>query len=86
MILNKLSDAEVDTTIFNIINGYYIKLNGWKDNIKLNGKNIEVANMEQASWIAYYDEIRSEIKSILNYYSVKLKQVRGNVYQEIIKR
>jgi Recombination, repair and ssDNA binding protein UvsY len=53
------------------------RLEGWEQNISLDGKNIEVANIEQPSWIAYYDQIAVEAYSISEYCEMLVKKVRA---------
>lgn len=52
-------------------------LNGWQDNIKIDGKNIEYANVEQPSWIAYYDQLAVEVYYNLEYLDMTVKRVRA---------
>ena len=53
------------------------RLDGWEDNIKLDGKNIASANVEQASWLAYYDQIAAETAAIREYCEMLVKKVRA---------
>lgn len=59
------------------ISEYEKKLAGWRDEVKLDNKNIEVVNVEQASWMAYYDEIKVELKIILDYFEHLLKRQKA---------
>lgn len=52
-------------------------LNGWANNLDILGKNIEVANVEQPSWIAYYDQIAVKLENILDYCEALVKKVRA---------
>lgn len=63
--------------ILKLIQKYEKELDGWKDNVKLDGKNIEIVNVEQSSWLAYYDEIKVNLKTILDYYSYLLKEQKA---------
>lgn len=53
------------------------RLDGWEKNIQLDGKNIEIANVEQPSWIAYYDQLCVETGIILDYVELQVKKVRA---------
>ena len=53
------------------------RLEGWEDNIRIDGKNIESANVEQPSWIAYYDQIAVEAGTIMDYAEMLVKRVRA---------
>jgi len=56
-----------------IIERYEKALKGWKKNVTLDNKNIEIANVEQSSWLAYYDEIKVQLKIMLDYFDFLLK-------------
>ena len=53
------------------------RLEGWEANIRIDGKNIESANVEQPSWIAYYDQIAVEAGTIMDYAEMLVKRVRA---------
>lgn len=61
------------------------RLAGWEDNIKIDGKNIEAANVEQPSWIAYYDQVAVEMSAIVDYCEILVKKVRAERMQYIKK-
>lgn len=71
--------------LLSILNDYDDKLKDWKSNIKIDGKNIESANIEQASWMAYYDEIKIELKTLVDFMDMKVKEIRGKVASMILK-
>lgn len=84
VILSKL-DRKNLTNLDVILANYEDRLDGWKKNIIIDGKNIEGANIEQASWLAYYDEIKVELKTLVDFMDMKVKEIRGNVTIDIIK-
>ena len=53
------------------------KLKGWEDNLMLDGKNIQKANVEQPSWLAYYDEIASSLSTAVKYTEMHVNRIRG---------
>jgi hypothetical protein len=61
-----------------IINDYEKKLAGWQDDVKLDSKNIEIVNVEQSSWMAYYDEIKVQLKIMLDYFEHLLKKQKAS--------
>ena len=63
--------------VLKLISKYEKELEGWKDNLSLDGKNIEIVNVEQASWLAYYDEIKVHLKTIVDYFSYLLKEQKA---------
>jgi hypothetical protein len=83
MILNKISDEDLLSEIDSIIELYSKKIKDWKQNIKLDGKNIEVVNIQQVAWCAYYDEMRVQIKSIHDFLDMKIRQIRGKLFLKI---
>lgn len=72
------------SNIDDILSPIHDIINDAKDDINLEGKNIAVANVEQSSLIAYYDEIKSELKYLVDYYDVMLKKKRGTLYEDIL--
>lgn len=52
-------------------------LDGWQANLSLDNKNIEVANVEQAAWLAYYDEIKVQLKMMLEYVDYLLREQKA---------
>lgn len=58
-------------------------MEGWEDNLAINGKNLEVCCIEHASWLAFYDEIAVETRYILEYVEMVEREVRGNLYKFI---
>lgn len=59
------------------------RIDGWEEQIKIDGKNIEVANVEQPSWIAYYDQLCVETGTILDYIELQVKKVRAEQMRHI---
>lgn len=85
MILRKLREDNIDEYIDAILSEMDKKIKDWKKDVKIGGKNIQIANVEQASYLAYYDEIRVDLKSLLNHYEMRIKQVRSEALQVINK-
>ena len=82
-ILSKL-DTKKLSNVPEILEAYENRLNGWQANVKIDGKNIEAANVEQASWMAYYDEIKVELRTLVNFLEMKEKEIRGKLTRVII--
>ena len=55
-------------------------MKGFDVNLEVKGKNINVANAEQAGWFSYYDSIRVELKHIVEFVSMKLDCEVSNLY------
>lgn len=56
------------------------KMKGWEADLKIDGKNLEVACVEHASLLGYYDEIAVGLKYTLEYAEMIEKRVRGEIY------
>jgi len=68
-----------------IINDYEKKLTGWQQNLSLDNKNIERVNIEQSSWLAYYDEIKVNLKTMIEYFEYLLKNQKAHDIRILIK-
>lgn len=84
-LIRDLRDEDIDSMYTEILKEFDVRIKDWKDDVKIVGKNISVANVQQASYLAYYDEIRVDLKSLLNYYDMRVKQVKGESLKEIYK-
>lgn len=58
-------------------------LKDYEDNLTINEKNLELACVEHASWLAFYDEIAVELKYTLEFVDMVEKEVRGNAFKLI---
>lgn len=61
------------------------ELEGWQSNISLDNKNIEVVNVEQAAWLAYYDEIKVQLKMMLEYVDYLLREQKAKAMKLLYK-
>ncbi len=53
------------------------ELKTYFDDLEIKGKNIEVANVEQPSLMAYYDQIAVRCENIMDYCETIVKKVRA---------
>lgn len=53
------------------------KLENWKEDVRLDGKKIEVAIVEQPSLLAYYDQIASEAEYYMEVVDLHVKKIRA---------
>lgn len=83
LTLKGLRKDNIDIMIDAILEQTRKEILDFDENIKIQGKRIETANVEQASWQAYYDERKVRIKSLLDYYDMKTKEARGNSFKLI---
>jgi len=66
-----------------IITSYEKSMDGWKDNLRINGKNLESANIEQPTWIAYYDQLKVDMKILTDYMDMLVKERRAKMFRII---
>jgi len=64
-----------------IFDRYEAALQGYNDNLKIKGKNLEHANREQPSWYSYYDERRIELYTLVKHFEGQLDRVRGKLFK-----
>jgi len=86
MILRQLKNENIDDLIDAILDEYEKEIKDWKKDVSIANKNLRVANIEQSSHLARYDEIRVNLKSLLDYYESKVRQVRSETLQLINKK
>lgn len=60
---------------------YEDALAGYEENLKIKGKNLEKANVENPSWLAYYDQRRIELNSLARFVEMKLEQTKGKLWK-----
>jgi hypothetical protein len=65
-----------------IMSHYENAIKDYKVNLELNGKTIERANKEQTGWLSYYDELRIEMKSVLNYVEIEVDKIKGKQWRK----
>lgn len=82
-ILSKL-DRKTFDNLPEILESYENRMNGWKKNVQIDGKNIEGANVEQSSWLAYYDELKVELRTLVDFLDLKIDEIRGKLTSEIL--
>lgn len=73
------------TNIVDSLEKYENALDGWKANVTLDNKNIEIVNIEQSSWIGYYDEIKVQLKIMLEYVDYLLKEQKAKSMKLLYK-
>lgn len=52
-----------------------------KSHLVLKGKTLEKSNVEQASWLAFYDQRRLELKSVLDYLEMHVEKEYGRLWK-----
>lgn len=85
MLLRKLKKEDIDKLIDVILDEFQDDIKTWEKDLEIKNKNITIANVEQVSYLARYDEIRVNLKSLLDYYDMRVKQVRSESLQMIHK-
>ena len=69
------------SNIPDILDKFEMALNGHEENLKIKGKNLEKANVENTSWLAYYDQRKIELNSLARFIEMKLEQEKGKLWK-----
>lgn len=85
MLLRKLREDNIDDFIDDILKEFDVRIKNWKKDVSIKNKNIQIANVEQPSFLAYYDEIKVDLKSLIDYYDMRVKQIRSEALQTLNK-
>lgn len=59
-----------------IFNKYAEIIINYENNLDIKGKLLEHANREQASWLAYYDERRIELKTYVEFFELEIQKTK----------
>lgn len=66
-----------------ILAPYIEDLDEKEQNLKIEGKRLELANREQASWLSYYDERRIELATYVKFFEMELSRVRSTILKNM---
>lgn len=64
-----------------VLKPYLSMLEEAEEHLKIEGKTLEKANVEQAAWHSYYDERKVELKSLSDYVNARVNSIRGTLFQ-----
>lgn len=64
-----------------ILDEYESALDGVEDLIKIKGKKLEAANIENPAWQHYYDQKRIELHTLVKYFEAEVQRVRGRLFR-----
>lgn len=79
--MSRISDlGKNNSNIVNIIEEYEQMLVGYEEHLQIKSKTLEVALKEQASWTAYYNERKAELKTLVNYLELQINKIRSELY------
>lgn len=70
------------SNLVSILDRYERALESFEEDLRLKGKQIGVANSENPSLLAYYDERKAELKSIMQFVEMHVDQVKGELWQK----
>ena len=74
-------DNKLDLTKLAIVLGdYQDALDTCEDELKIKGKTLEQANIENPNFQLFYDEKRIELNSILKFMDLEVQRVRSKLY------
>ena len=64
---------------------YSKELENFEKNLSLRNKNIQTACMEQPAWASFYDQMRVELETLVDYLEMKVKESRTIAFKTIIE-
>lgn len=67
--------------LVDVLDEYANALDGIEDLIKIKGKKLESANLENPAWQHYYDEKRIELYTLVKYFEAEVNRVRGKLFR-----
>lgn len=80
--MNALEEAQSSlSNIPDIIERFEAELNNAKAHLQIEGKNLERANREQPTWLAYYDERRIELYALVKFFEQRVEAKKGELYR-----
>lgn len=66
-----------------ILEDYLVDLAEAEQNLKIEGKSLEKANRENASWKYYYSQRLVELNTLTKYFEREIDRVRGKLYKSL---
>ena len=66
-----------------ILGAYLTELEEAEANLKIEGKSLEKANRENASWQYYYQQRFVELNSLTKYFEREVDRVRGKLFKSL---
>lgn len=55
---------------------YENDLNDFEENLRIRGKSLETANLEQAQWFGYYGERKVELKRVVDLFETERNRIK----------
>ena len=56
-----------------------------EENLRIKGKRLEAANVEHATWLAYYDQRKIELSTITKFMLAQVESARGKLWKDYTK-
>ncbi len=60
---------------------YAEEIMNYDENLRIKGKTLEHANREQPSWLAYYDERRIELHTLVRFFEIEISSVKSKIFK-----
>lgn len=80
---SQIGEISVDVTkLPELLEKYENMLSDAEEHLKIEGKNLEKANIEQAAWQSYYDERKVELNTLLKFFEARVDSTRGRLFQK----
>jgi hypothetical protein len=79
---SNIGDISIDLNkLPELLERYENELIDAEEHLKIKGKNLEQANIEQAAWQSYYDQRRIELHTLVKYFDARVQKTRGRLYK-----
>lgn len=65
-----------------ILGDYYTTLESVEDIIRIKGKKLEAANVENPAWQHFFDQKRIELHTLVKYFEQETQRVRGKLFRK----
>jgi hypothetical protein len=65
-----------------VIKYFKAELKDAEKNVELKGKRIVDANIEHVGWYAYYDSIRVELRTIVEYVDIERQHIKSKIFKK----
>lgn len=66
----------------NILDDYYTALEGAEETIRIKGKKLEAANVENPAYHHFFDQKRIELHTLVKYFEQEIQRVRGKLFRQ----
>lgn len=70
------------SNLIDFLDRYDMAIKDLEEELKLKGKQLAAANSENPSMLAYYDERKTELKSLVQFMEMRVDKIRGELWRK----